>query len=77
MDAVYWEKMIRAKSTLMQTIFAPFTLILFLGCYSITQPSNVDAGDFWYYPLNKTWCLMCFHTSGTYLWLYAITWYME
>ena len=25
----------------------------------------------------KTYTLMCFHVCGTYLWLYAVTWYME
>tara|TARA_B110000285_G_scaffold99998_1_gene113955 strand:+ start:409 stop:876 length:468 start_codon:yes stop_codon:yes gene_type:complete len=77
MDMVYWEHMARARGNLMQTVFAPLTLILFLATYAVTQPSNGDPGQLWYYPLMKTYCLMCFHTTGTYLWLYSITWYME
>lgn len=74
---VYWDQMASAKGKLMQTAFAPFTLLLFLATYSVTQPSNSDPGQLWYYPLMKTYTLMCFHVTGTYLWLYSITWYME
>ena len=36
MDMVYWEHMARARGNLMQTVFAPLTLILFLATYAIT-----------------------------------------
>ena len=74
---VYWEQMMTSKGKLMKTVFAPFSLFLFLIIYAVTQPCNSDPGQMWYYPLMKTYVLMCFHTTGTYLWLYSITWYME
>jgi hypothetical protein len=76
MDMVYWDQMLVGRGKLMDTVFAPLSAMLFLMAYSVTCPTNGDPGQLWYYPLMKTYDLMAFHTTGTYLWLYAVTWYM-
>jgi len=77
-DMIYWDQMIESRKAIMDSAFAAFSGGLFLLAYAITCPTNYSAvGGLWYYPLMTAYSQQCFYSTGTWLWLYATTWYME
>ena len=77
-DMIYWDDMIVSRNQIMDSAFAAFTGGGFLLAYAITCPTNyTDVGSLWYYPLMTAYSQQCFYSSGTWLWLYATTWWME
>ena len=75
---IYWDQMIESRKVIMDSAFAAFSGGLFLLAYAVTCPTNYSAvGGLWYYPLMTAYGQQCFYSTGTWLWLYATTWYME
>lgn len=76
-DQCYWRKMVKARREWGDTMLAPIILISFIFVYSITTPMNhSDMGHLFFYPLYTDYWLQCLHTTGTWIWLYAIIWTM-
>jgi len=74
---IYWDQVIESHKTIMDSAFATISVGLFLLTYAITYPTNYSAvGGFWCYPFMTAYFQQCFCSTGTWLWLYATTWYM-
>jgi hypothetical protein len=76
-DMCYWRKMLRARSAVGDTFFAPVTVVLAILLYSITSPMNYsDMGHLFFYPLYTEYTMQCLYTTGTWLWVFTIVWLM-
>jgi hypothetical protein len=76
-DQCYWKKMIKNRNELGNTALTPFAVVGAVFAYTITSPMNFSKmGHLFFYPLYETYWLQCTYTSGTWLWLYIITWVM-
>ena len=73
----YYKTMLRGRAALGETCMAPIGLGLCLFLYSLTSPMNYsNMGFLFFYPLYVDHPLMSLHTSGSWLWIYGITWLM-
>jgi hypothetical protein len=76
-DALYFKQMQRTRSYLGKTPLAPIAVVLAILVYSLSSPQNyTNTGFLFFYPLYADYSIMCLYTSGTWLWVYAISWAM-
>jgi hypothetical protein len=76
-DMCYWRKMLRMRRYLSETVIAPLTLGFFMLSYSLFSPMNYkDFGQLFFYPLYSKYWLRCFYTTGTWVFVYIIVWFM-
>lgn len=77
-DQLYFKQMMRTRKSLGDTVLAPFLVLVFLFFYAMSSPQNYQqTGFLFFYPLYSDYTIQCFYTTGTWLWVFAITWIMH
>lgn len=77
-DQLYFKPMYRTRSRWGRTPLAPFTILVFILGYSLTSPQNYQqTGFLFFYPLYQDFSIRCLYTTGTWLWVYFVTWVMH
>lgn len=68
----------RCRKRMARTLFAPFSIVFGVLLYSLSSPQNYkETGFLFFYPLYSDYSIQCLYTSGTWLWVYVISWTME
>mmetsp|Transcript_12709 Transcript_12709/g.21410 ORF Transcript_12709/g.21410 Transcript_12709/m.21410 type:complete len:384 (-) Transcript_12709:73-1224(-) len=76
-DMCYWRQMVKKRNQLVDSVWAPLSILLFVFVYSLTSPMVYSGmGHLFFYPLYSTFGLQSLYTTGTWLWLYTIIWIM-
>jgi hypothetical protein len=58
--------------------WAPLTVLAAILLYSLTSAQNyTQVGFLFFYPLYNDYTIQCLYTTGTWVWLYFITWTMQ
>ena len=77
-DQLYFKQMLRTRNYLADTIAAPIAMLAFILLYSLSSPQNYsDTGFLFFYPLYGDWSVQCLYTSGTWMWVFVVTWLMH
>jgi len=70
--------MLRTRNRIGKTAWAPITVLLAILLYALSSPQNyTQVGFLFFYPLYNDYTIQCLYTTGTYVWLYFITWSMH
>jgi hypothetical protein len=57
---------------------APFAIVVGVLIYSLSSPQNYSSTGFlFFYPLYSDFTIMCLYTTGTWMFLYIISWIMQ
>ena len=76
-DMCYYRKMLRSRANWGKSSWAPLSVGLAIFLYALSSPMNYsNMGFLFFYPLYVDHPLMSLHTSGSWLWIYGITWAM-
>jgi hypothetical protein len=77
-DQLYWKPMLRTRNKLGDSVMAPLLVLVFILFYALSTPSNYsETGFLFFYPLYTDYTIQCFYTTGTWIWLMAVTWLMQ
>ena len=77
-DQLYFKNMLRTRKYLSNTVLAPLMIVIVLFIYSLTSPQNYSqTGFLFFYPLYTDYTIQCLYTTGTWMWLYIVTWLMH
>lgn len=77
-DQLYFKQMMRTRKGLGDTVLAPFLVLVFLFFYAMSSPQNYQqTGFLFFYPLYSDYTIQCFYTTGTWMWVFTITWLMH
>jgi hypothetical protein len=69
--------MMRTRKELGNTVLAPLLIFAFIFFYAMSSPQNYQqTGFLFFYPLYSDYTIQCFYTTGTWVWIFAITWIM-
>ena len=78
LDQFYLKDAMKYRSELAQTILMPLSIGLWYVLYSFTSPTNhSDTGFLFYYPIYYKFTYQSLYTTGTWQWIYMLTWLME
>ena len=70
--------MLRTRNKVGKTVWAPLALPIFVFTYALSCPQNyTQTGFLFFYPLYSDYTIQCLYTTGTWLWLYSISWMMH
>jgi len=70
--------MLRSRNKILKTVWAPLALVIFVFIYALSCPQNyTQTGFLFFYPLYSDFTIQCFYTTGTWLWLYSLSWMMH
>jgi hypothetical protein len=70
--------MLRTRKQLGNTVAAPFIVLAFLFLYALSSPQNYsETGFLFFYPLYSDYSIQCLYTSGTWVWVFTVTWLMH
>jgi len=62
----------------MKTAWTPILILLAIFAYAITSPQNyTEVGFLFFYPLYTDFTIQSLYTTGTWLWVYSLTWLMQ
>ena len=76
-DQLYFKQMLRSRRKVAKTVWAPLALPIFIFMYALSCPQNyTQTGFLFFYPLYSDYSIQCLYTTGTWLWLYVVTWMM-
>lgn len=68
----------RTRNQAGKTTWAPITVLLAILLYALSSPQNyTQVGFLFFYPLYSDYTIQCLYTTGTWMWLYFITWSMH
>jgi len=77
-DQLYFKQMMRTRKGLSETVIAPLFVLLFVFAYAMSSPQNYQqTGFLFFYPLYSDYTIQCLYTTGTWLWVFGITWIMH
>ncbi len=77
-DQLYFKQMMRTRKGLSETVMAPFLVLFFIFAYAMSSPQNYQqTGFLFFYPLYSDYTIQCLYTSGTWMWVFGITWLMH
>ena len=77
-DQLYFKQMLRSRSYLSKTILAPMILIFGVMIYALSSPMNyTQTGFLFFYPLYSDYTIQCMYTTGTWMFLFFISWLMH
>jgi len=77
-DQLYFKQMMRTRKSLGNTVMAPACIVCFLFLYAISSPMNyTQTGFLFFYPLYTDYTTQCLYTTGTWCWVYVVTWMMH
>lgn len=77
-DQLYFKNMLRTRKYLSNTVLAPLCIVCVLFLYSLTSPQNYSqTGFLFFYPLYTDYTIQCLYTTGTWMWVYIVTWLMH
>ena len=77
-DQLYFKQMMRTRKSLGNTVLAPACVVLFLFLYAVSSPMNyTQTGFLFFYPLYTDYTIQCLYTTGTWAWVYLVTWMMH
>ena len=78
LDQFYLKDAMKYRSELAQTVLMPLSIGLWYVLYSFTSPTNhSDTGFLFYYPIYYKFTYQSLYTTGTWQWIYMLTWLME
>ena len=70
--------MMRTRRYLGNTVLAPACIVIFLFLYAVSSPMNyTQTGFLFFYPLYTDYTIQCLYTTGTWCWVYIVTWMMH
>lgn len=70
--------MMRTRKRIGATAWAPIAVVGFIFVYALTSPQNyTQTGFLFFYPLYSDYTIQCLYTTGTWAWVYLITWVMH
>lgn len=70
--------MMRTRQYLGNTVLAPSMIVIFLFLYAVSCPMNyTQTGFLFFYPLYTDYTIQCMYTTGTWVWVYLVTWIMH
>ena len=70
--------MLRTRKEVAKTAVAPLTIVVGVLIYSLSSPQNYSSTGFlFFYPLYSDFTIMCLYTTGTWMFLYIISWIMQ
>jgi hypothetical protein len=76
-DACYWRKMLRKRSEVGETVWAPIFVGIVILLYAVCAPMNYsNFGHLFFYPLYSDYLSQCLYTTGTWVYMYGIVWIM-
>ena len=74
-DQLYFKPMMRTRNKMGKTVWAPFCIVLGIFLYALSSPTNYSqTGFLFFYPLYSDYTIQCLYTSGTWLWIFFISW---
>lgn len=77
-DQLYWKQMMRTRNSMGKMTWAPLTVLGAILFYSLSSAQNyTQVGFLFMYPLYNDYTVQCLYTTGTWMWLYFITWTMQ
>lgn len=77
-DQLYFKQMMRTRKELSNTVLAPACIVVFLFLYAVSSPMNyTQTGFLFFYPLYTDYTIQCLYTTGTWVWVYVVTWMMH
>ena len=77
-DQCYFKPMMRTRNRIGKTAWAPIAVVFFIFLYALTTPSNyTQTGFLFFYPLYSDYAIQCLYTTGTWIWIYLMTWLMH
>lgn len=77
-DQLYFKQMMRSRIRLSKTVAAPASILFFIFLYALSSPQNYQqTGFLFFYPLYSDYSIMCLYTSGTWTWIYLLTWILH
>jgi len=77
-DQLYFKQMMRTRNKAGKTTWAPLTVLGAILLYALSSPQNyTQVGFLFFYPLYNDYTIQCLYTTGTYMWLYFVTWSMH
>lgn len=77
-DQLYFKQMLRTRSRIGKTSLTPILLLCGLFIYALTSPQNyTEVGFLFFYPLYTDFTIQSLYTTGTWAWVYFITWVMH
>lgn len=60
-----------------QTVWAPLIILAAILLYALSSPQNYSqTGFLFFYPLYSDYTIQCLYTTGTWMWIFAVTWMM-
>lgn len=70
--------MLRTRRELSKTSLAPAMIIIGTLIYALSSPQNYsNTGFLFFYPLFSDFTIMSFYTTGTWMFVYIISWVMH
>jgi len=70
--------MMRTRNEIAKTSLTPCCIVIFLFLYAVSSPMNYkETGFLFFYPLYSDYTIQCLYTTGTWVWVYTITWMMH
>jgi len=77
-DQLYFKQMMRTRNKMGKMTWAPITVLAAILLYALSSPQNyTQVGFLFFYPLYNDYTIQCLYTTGTYMWLYFVTWTMH
>ena len=70
--------MLRARNETGKTSWAPICVVLGILLYALSSPQNYSqTGFLFFYPLYSDYTIQCLYTTGTWMWVFFISWAMQ
>ena len=77
-DQLYFKPMMRTRNKLAKTVWAPLAVLFGILLYALSCPMNYsETGFLFFYPLYSDYTIQCLYTTGTWMWVYLVTWLMH
>jgi len=77
-DQLYFKAMMRQRNKMGNTVWAPAIVCMGVLLYALSSPSNYSqTGFLFFYPLYSDYTIQCLYTSGTWLWVFFVSWMMH
>lgn len=77
-DQLYFKAMMRQRNKVGMTVWAPLCVLFAILLYALSSPMNYsETGFLFFYPLYSDYTIQCLYTTGTWMWVYVITWLMQ
>jgi hypothetical protein len=77
-DQLYFKKMMKTRKSMGNQVWAPLAVLAFILIYALTSPQNyTQTGFLFFYPLYSDYSIQCLYTTGTWFWIFVITWLMQ